>query len=275
MRELTLKELQDIGFDILRDVHDFCVKNNIKYSLAYGTLIGAIRHKGFIPWDDDVDIIMPRLDYERFCATYESDKFKVSSFEVDPECRMTFGRVYDDVLTVVKNYIPWSTKEHGASIDIFPVDAVEDDYDAFVKRSKKTIKVFKFMQLQRKALLNFSSYLSAKSTYHLIIKKLVLCNGIFVPFFINKIIKDGTKYKYQSTNHWGSTVFFDSYSMKDYHENILFDDVIDVEFEHFQFKALKGYDQYLRNIYGDYMKLPPEEERISLHTHVHVYWKNT
>ena len=76
MRELTLPELQSICLEILIDIDDFCTKNNIRYSLAHGTLIGAIRHKGFIPWDDDLDINMPRPDYEKFKNTYKSDKFE-------------------------------------------------------------------------------------------------------------------------------------------------------------------------------------------------------
>ena len=70
MQELTLKELQQASLDILKDVHSFCEANQIQYSIAYGTLIGALRHKGFIPWDDDVDIVMPRPDFERFCKIY-------------------------------------------------------------------------------------------------------------------------------------------------------------------------------------------------------------
>ena len=66
MKELTNRELQLFSLDILKDVHAFCEKEKIKYSLAYGTLIGAVRHQGFIPWDNDIDIIMPRPEYERF-----------------------------------------------------------------------------------------------------------------------------------------------------------------------------------------------------------------
>ena len=69
MSELSLKEIQSQSLEVLQTVHEFCVAEGIQYSLAYGTLIGAIRHKGFIPWDDDIDIIMPRPDYERFPTT--------------------------------------------------------------------------------------------------------------------------------------------------------------------------------------------------------------
>ena len=66
MKEMTLKDVQGVSLDILKDVHSFCESHHIRYSLAYGTLIGAIRHKGFIPWDDDVDIVIPRPDFTRF-----------------------------------------------------------------------------------------------------------------------------------------------------------------------------------------------------------------
>ncbi len=74
MKELTLSDVKAVSLDILKDVHEFCIAHDIKYSLAYGTLIGAIRHKGFIPWDDDIDIVMPRPDFERFFKEYKSEK---------------------------------------------------------------------------------------------------------------------------------------------------------------------------------------------------------
>ena len=70
MKEIQIDELKSIQLAILEYVHDFCIKNNIRYSLCGGTLIGAVRHKGYIPWDDDIDIIMPRDDYEKFCSLF-------------------------------------------------------------------------------------------------------------------------------------------------------------------------------------------------------------
>ena len=274
MRELTLKEFQDFSLGILKDVHDFCVKNNLKYSLAYGTLIGAIRHKGFIPWDDDVDIIMPRPDYDRFCATYKSELFKVSAFEVDPDCRITYARVYDDNRTVVKTRSPWNLKEHGAWIDIFPLDAVEDDYNVFYKRILKINRIFNIAQFGRGSARHFSSRYSNKVNFTTLVKKILFLNGLLVPTFIKKVIKLSKKLEYGSTQHWGMTVFIDTYGIKDYHHNSLFEDIIDVDFEQYSFKSLKGYDEYLRNLYGDYMQLPPEKDRKPRQSYMHVYWKN-
>lgn len=70
MKPITTHELRKIQIEILKSIHNYCQENNLRYSLAYGTLLGAVRHKGFIPWDDDIDIMMPRPDYEQFLKGY-------------------------------------------------------------------------------------------------------------------------------------------------------------------------------------------------------------
>ena len=100
MKEMTTTDIQQVSLDILKDVHSFCQKEGIKYSLAYGTLIGAIRHKGFIPWDDDVDIMMTRPEYERFIRAYKSS----NGYELLPEGKdsmIAMARVYDRQKTQV------------------------------------------------------------------------------------------------------------------------------------------------------------------------------
>ena len=127
MKEMTLQEVQNVSLEILKDVHAFCESHNIRYSLAYGTLIGAIRHKGFIPWDDDVDIIIPRPDFERFCQEFQSAKGYKLYRPGDPENFMVFARVCDNERTLVKTNRPWSTERTGIWIDIFPFEGLPND----------------------------------------------------------------------------------------------------------------------------------------------------
>ena len=129
-RQLGLKDIQRVSLDILKDVHAFCISNGINYSLAYGTMLGAVRHKGFIPWDDDIDIIMPRPDYERFKKSFKSSKGNV--LVTEDESYIAFSRVCDTQRTMTgKSLWPWSKKELGLWIDIFPLDAVENDKQKF------------------------------------------------------------------------------------------------------------------------------------------------
>ena len=96
MQEISREDSKQLMLKILRDVADFCDNNNLVYYLAYGTLIGAIRHKGFIPWDDDIDIMMPRPDYEEFVRLYhKKGRYGISSPLVDDGCFLVYSKVYD------------------------------------------------------------------------------------------------------------------------------------------------------------------------------------
>ena len=273
MREMTLKDLQDLSLAILNDVHDFCEANNIRYSLAYGTLIGAVRHHGFIPWDDDIDIILPRPDYEVFIKTYSSKRYKISSFQHDPDCRITYARVYDDNYTVAKTRIPWNLHEHGVWIDVFPLDGVEDDPVLFQSRYQNIVSVFNRIQLIRRALMPFSLCCSAMDYIKLLIKKVVFCNGIALPSLIKKNSRISQQIPYGSTNHCGLIVF-DAYGRSGWHEIEQFSSFILKDFEQYKFRVMSGYDGFLSTVYGDYMKLPPEDKRVPKQSYIHFYWKD-
>lgn len=100
---MTLKEIQNVSLDILKDLHKFCVENNINYTLCGGTLLGAIRHNGFIPWDDDVDVAMPRPDYERFIKEFHSEKGYILKARgaSDDDTFMAYARICDIEKTIV------------------------------------------------------------------------------------------------------------------------------------------------------------------------------
>ena len=142
MREMTLTEVQQACLDILKDIHNFCQQNGIKYTLQGGTLLGAIRHKGFIPWDDDIDIAMPREDYDRFIRTYTSKKgYKLFSRELAPMRKsvfLAFSRVCEMQKTFVDcRMLPWTSEETGVWVDVFPLDGIEDSPAIREKRCKE------------------------------------------------------------------------------------------------------------------------------------------
>lgn len=128
MREMSLRDIQEVSLDILKDVHAFCVKHNINYTLFGGSMIGAIRHGAIIPWDDDIDIAMPRPDYERFIHEYVSASgYKLFAPELH-NCFLGFARVSEMKKTYVNcGRLKWTNEITGCWIDIFPLDAAPDN----------------------------------------------------------------------------------------------------------------------------------------------------
>lgn len=259
MREMTLREVQLFGLEILKDVHRFCILNDIKYSLAYGTLIGAIRHKGFIPWDDDIDIIMPRPDYERFCKTFTS----VSGFSIfSPvlgNCYLGYSRVCDLKKTWVHS-MPWCHQSpSGMWIDIFPIDGIDinrnsdEDFQNLSNLESKRYKA-------RIPMDNIKRPMPFKRLIRTLAKKVIFCRSNIqsVVSLYENYIKD---IDLGSSEYCGNRAIL-AYYKKELYPRKLFESYVDVEFEGFSFKAVAGYDELLRTIYGDYMQLPPVEKRV-------------
>ena len=188
MQELTLRELQQVSLELLLDVHHFCEVYNIRYSIAYGTLIGAIRHKGFIPWDDDIDIMMPRPDYERFCREYFSYKYKLIYYGNDKTALAGFARVVDCNKTHYQTERPWTNQESGVWIDIFPIDGVEDNANDYAKRynnlRKKCELIYKFRR-QNHHINKEDSFWSIIKTYF---AKVIGLNGVIPSFLLKMMI---------------------------------------------------------------------------------------
>ncbi|SHJ30150.1 phosphorylcholine transferase LicD [Fibrobacter sp. UWP2] len=274
MRELTLKELQAFALDILKDVHQFCEKENIRYSLAYGTLIGALRHKGFIPWDNDIDICMPRPDYERFLKTYKSNHFELAFF--GKECKydslIAYARVFDNKRTVAQSG-HWIAQPAGVWIDIFPLDGVPDDFDEFKKLYNDLhddwAKIIgKKIQFRR-----FSHCSGIKEALKLLYHKIRRRNGLGGHKMQKEYNERIARIPFGTARFYSQLAVMDNGPVEhlpvgSYDERILLD------FDGAKFYAIKDYDTALRAVYGDYMQLPPEEDRVPHQSFIKFYWKD-
>ena len=254
------RELKDIQLEILCNVTEFCEKHGLRYFLAYGTLLGAIRHKGYIPWDDDIDIHMPRPDYERFLQEYNSTSecnIAVSQ-EVTPGYRVAFAKVYRKG-TIVREF-HFKPDVFGVYIDIFPLDGYEGE-----KQARKCGEMRRFMHVKNSI---FLPQMPLARKLRLAVTKLMLL-PFGMPFMLRRIKRIATRREYDS-----SSVVFSSYSRfawKEYFPREIFDNYIMVEFEGRAFRAPHDCDIYLRALYGDYMTLPPVEKQVS-HHNSQAYW---
>ena len=148
IKYLSMDEIKSVELEILKYIHNFCIENDIKYFLNYGTLIGAVRHKGFIPWDDDIDICMFRKDYEKFIDLFSKDDgiYKILSLETDDKYYNNFMKVINSK-TKIEDERNYKTYDLGIFVDIFPIDSFDD-----LKLVEKTYKLesFKLLSFSKK-----------------------------------------------------------------------------------------------------------------------------
>ena len=256
-KELEDKELKNIELEILKHIRNVCEEYGLRYYLAYGTLLGAVRHKGFFPWDDDIDIWMPREDYEKFLQIQHDSKGKYQVFSTRnrKDYYYEFAKVVDTDTTLEEiGFRP--IKDYGVYVDVFPLDGVPCKLDRFL---------LKYMFILKTATINIHPELNLthKELAKLFrcIGKLGECLGAFhYPKQIDKIAR---KYSLASSDFMG-------YSLdKQMMHKSYFEQSVKIEFEHDFFDAPIGYHECLTRIYGaTYMELPPIEMRHSVHNFI-------
>ena len=261
MREIGVDEAKKVLLGVLDEFHDFCEKHSLKYVLAAGTLLGAIRHNGFIPWDDDIDVYMPRPDYEKLLKLYPADgENDLYEYNLNDKYMYPFAKIgKKGTLCVEKG--GYSGVDVGIYIDIFPIDGLGND----LAEAKKTVrKVNRYVNMELSLLVeqwrkdvsfvkNFAIWV-----LHLLTK---LYGGH--KKVLRKMNKVLARKSYNESKYVGQIVEMPRLSKIT--ERTIYESRQLHVFEKGSYYIPSDYDVILRNLYGDYMKLPPEEKRVYAH----------
>lgn len=266
----NLKERQKIALDVLLFFKAFCQENDIHFFLAYGTLLGAVRHKGFIPWDDDVDVMMTRTEYNKLLSNIgkmNHPYYKMISMHNDNRYFAPLAKLYDDRTLLKQEYGQDERVDYGIYIDLFIIDALPDDYNLAEKQYKRAEKErYLWGICTRKLSARSSSWIK-----HIARVPVALClKAIGYRHFLKKYEKIAIEYNDKGTSHSGIIIYGEGLK-KEYFSNELFNDPSCVTFEGVSFAAPSDVDYYLKQMYGAYMQIPPEEDR-KIHPSK-AYWK--
>lgn len=262
-KEINIDEMRKIQLEILDKIHCFCGAYGIRYSLCGGTLLGAVRHKGYIPWDDDIDILMPRPDYETFLSEYRDEEGIVTlqHYKNDITFPLRWARAIDTRTKLVS-----TNNVSGVFVDIFPVDGLAGEIEA-EECARKLLKLRNMLagatKFHGEAV--HSSPIILRIKYY--IKKLIYPsrNDILKQYddLFNSNPFETSKFAGAIVSRFGAKELMDASVFKSY---------IQLPFEGKKYNCIKDYDIYLKKLYGNYMQLPPEEKR-KTHHKFKVYWK--
>lgn len=248
---ISLAERKQIQIEMLDEIHAFCVANGIKYSLACGTLLGAVRHKGFIPWDDDVDIMMPYPDLLRFKSLFKSKSLEYIDIDNDSTYDYVFSRIAHRK-TYNKNGL--IAKSYGVCIDLYIMVGIPSEFKKFetLMRLRVNMMRLKYALMKRLPIRNIP-------ILNLLVKK---CRQLYFDESPSSLAAN--KYYIQigpmNLNH------------KMIYDRNIFHDIQDLTFEGREYKCIVDWDYYLTMLYGYYWQLPPVEQRKPSHGGEY-YWK--
>lgn len=256
---INTKELKSIQVNILDKVHTFCLNHNITYFLSSGTLIGAVRHGGYIPWDDDIDLYMPRESYDRFISIYNNydNGTRVRTLFSDNDYYYSFAKVEDIGTILIENDIPEKI-DIGVNIDIFPIDGVPNN-NIFRRVYFAKNKIIRLLLTAK--VMNFDDHRSIAK--QLIFRCLAyVCRGKKLRDLAHLL--DASIDKSNNNSLMVCNLTAGNGLRSCFSRNAILES-IDICFEGKIYKTMIGYDEYLKKTYGNYMQLPPIEKQKSHH----------
>lgn len=260
-----MNEIQSILLEEGKYFRDFCNKHNIPYCLVGGNILGSVRHKGFIPWDDDMDFVIPRPHYDRFLKLAKKLDFPycLRDFSVDKEGHsFCFSKIDNTQTTFIEKSLSNFKHKGGVYIDVFPLDATFDS------KILQSIHLFFIDHLVRLREIAYIARIKPEKgwLYNTTLKLLQkTCRGRTLHKIINFVL---TLKKYDRANYVGNLVW--GYGKKEVLPKSYYEPFAKIEFEKEYFSAPAKVELYLQSIYGDYMTPPPESQRFSQHPHFYL-----
>lgn len=261
-KNIDIEELKKIEMEILQAVHDFCEARDLRYYLWGGTLLGAIRHEGFIPWDDDVDIAMFREDYEKFKQEFDSSKYGISECHIDDKHPFWNAKVYRKDTEKVEKIFYKKGFSIGVDVDVFVLDSYEN-FDT----------VLKTVEWRKKQSKHYGRSLIPKNSKSLKCKLIGFVSRNILRYDANKTSRAiNEKVKSFGRNGEGLMLYADrnlKYPLR--LEKSWFEGRVLHKFEDKLFYVPGNYDALLSACYGDYMTPPPKEKQVTHHSFAAYY----
>ena len=259
----TLTEIQDLLYELLVTLDEFCKENNLQYALSGGSCLGAIRHKGFIPWDDDIDVVMPRPDYDRLIeitATKEiSPHTELMCMEREDYYQYPFAKLINTRTELHEDH--YREFPMGIFLDIFPLDGVAET-EAEQEKICNEIKHCQTMLCG-----TFWKYQRGNES---LLQYIGSCIGAFFSHFayhkirrhyITKMNRIARTYSYETSDKVGCIVWGVGWKRENQKKEVFFPTERREPFRDREFSVPANAEQYLKSMFGDYMKLPPEDQR--------------
>ena len=263
MEKELLRKVQMVQLEIAKEIKRVCEENDIRYFLVAGSFLGAVRHQGFIPWDDDLDIGMLRADYEKFCriAPQKLDKrYCLQTWHTDANYSLPFGKVLKRNTLYLENKKSRRVQENGFYVDIFPFDNAPEDPFEQANLARRLLSIYRTKLMK-------SGYAPWREDNKIIWRK-----RIGYVYYQTKALFVGQRELAKSFDALAVSTLESSLVCQQearakpmYYPRKLVEKLADYPFEGEVFKGPKDFDAYLTINYGDYMQLPPEEERENRH----------
>lgn len=258
---LNLQELQTVYLELLREFDIVCQEHGLRYDLCGGSMLGAVRHQGFIPWDNDIDLSMPRPDYERLLALKLEGKLNMPAHrDLVMDRNETFPRhfarfVRHDVKRVADMAEEWDCPYIG--IDIFPLDGVSGD-DKVFRRQVKKIGLLRRLLLTSVEKAGTSRRGKAAAMVKNLYRPILRAVGSFR--FARMLDKECQRVDYETAEYVG--IISGMYGLKERWRKADMLPQKQFDFEGLQAPGFANYDIYLTNLYGNYLQLPPKEQQV-------------